>query len=168
MTTNDKISALRELMKENNIHAYIIPSTDPHMSEYVAEFWESRKWISGFTGSAGTVVVTLKESGLWTDGRYYLQGEQQLEGSEMKLFKQGMSGVPDFDKWLTQVLNPGDVVGVDARVYSVSAYSSLKKELSKADLKLDGSNDLIKQIWKDRPSMPLSDAYILDEKYAGK
>ncbi|MCK5906543.1 MAG: aminopeptidase P family N-terminal domain-containing protein, partial [Flavobacteriales bacterium] len=139
MTVNEKLSALRELMKENNIQAYIIPSTDPHMSEYVADFWESRKWISGFTGSAGTVVVTLKESGLWTDGRYYLQGEQQLEGSEMKLFKQGMPDVPDFDQWLTQVLDKGDVVGVDSRVYSVSAYGSLKRKLSKSDLKVDGS-----------------------------
>jgi len=168
MTVNEKLSALRKLMKENNIQAYIIPSTDPHMSEYVADFWESRKWISGFTGSAGTVVVTLEESGLWTDGRYYLQGEQQLEGSEIKLFKQGMADVPDFDQWLTQVLNKGDVVGVDSRVYSVSAYGSLKQRLSKSDLKVDGSNDFIKKIWKDRPEMPVTDAYILDEKYAGK
>ena len=168
MTVNDKISALRELMKENNIQAYIIPSTDPHMSEYVADFWESRKWISGFTGSAGTVVVTIEESGLWTDGRYYLQGEQQLEGTEMKLFKQGMTDVPNFDEWLTQVLKPGDIVGVDARVYSVSAYTTLKKKLSKSDLKVDGSNDFIKQIWTDRPLMPMTEAYILEEKYAGK
>lgn len=168
MTINEKILALRELMKKNNIQAYIIPSTDPHMSEYVADFWESRKWISGFTGSAGTVVVTLKESGLWTDGRYYLQGEQQLKGSEIKLFKQGMPDVPDFDKWLTQVLDKGDVVGVDSRVYSVSAYSNLKKELGKHDLKIDGSNDFIKNIWDDRPSMPATNAYILDQKYAGK
>jgi len=168
MTVNDKLSALRELMKKNNIQAYIIPSTDPHMSEYVADFWESRKWISGFTGSAGTVVVTLQEAGLWTDGRYYLQGEQQLEGTDIKLFKQGMAGVPDFDLWLTQVLKSGDVVGVDARVYSVSAYSSLKKKLVNAGLKLDGSNDFIKKIWEDRPEMPASQAYILDEKYAGK
>jgi Xaa-Pro aminopeptidase len=168
MTVNDKLSALRELMKKENIQAYIIPSTDPHMSEYVAAFWESRKWISGFTGSAGTVVVTLEESGLWTDGRYYLQGEQQLEGTEMKLFKQGMSGVPDFDEWLTQVLQKGDVVGVDSRVYSVSAYSALKSKLSKSDLKVDGSNDFIKNIWEDRPAMPVTDAYILDDKYAGK
>jgi Xaa-Pro aminopeptidase len=168
MTVNNKLSALRELMKEKNIQAYIIPSTDPHMSEYVADFWESRKWISDFTGSAGTVVVTLNESGLWTDGRYYLQGEQQLEGTEMKLFKQGLSGVPDFDEWLIDVLKKGDVVGVDARVYSVSAYRSLKSKLSKADLKLDGSNDFIKRIWEDRPAMPVSEAYILDEKYVGK
>jgi Xaa-Pro aminopeptidase len=168
MTTNKKISTLRELMQKNSIQAYIIPSTDPHMSEYVADFWESRKWISGFTGSAGTIVVTMKESGLWTDGRYYLQGEQELEGSEIKLFKQGMPDVPHFDKWLTTVLNKGDVVGVDARVYAVSAYESLKLKLEESGLEIDGTNDFIKAIWLDRPEMPSAPAYILDEKYAGK
>ncbi|MEN8139487.1 MAG: aminopeptidase P family protein [Bacteroidota bacterium] len=163
-----KLSALRKLMKKSNIQAYIIPSTDPHMSEYVADFWESRKWISGFTGSAGLVVVTMTESGLWTDGRYFLQAEQQLEGSEMKLFKQGMPDVPEFDEWLTKTLSKGEVVGVDSRVFAVSAYAKLRNTLKKVGLKLDGNNDFIKTIWEDRPEMPAEKAYILDEKYAGK
>lgn len=168
MTTNEKISALRKLMLKDNIKAYIIPSTDPHMSEYVAGFWESRKWISGFTGSAGTVVVTMNEAGLWTDGRYFLQAEQQLEGSEMKLFKQGMSGILEIDKWLSKNLKKGDIVGVDSITYSVSAFEDLKNTLDLSEIELDGSNDYIKSIWKDRPEMPSESAYILDEKYAGK
>ena len=168
MTTDNKISALRKLMKNNSIDAYIIPSTDPHMSEYAAEFWESRKWISGFNGSAGTVVVTLKEAGLWTDGRYYLQGEQQLSGSEIKLFKQGMSGVLDFDKWLVSVLNKNDVVGVDSSVYSVTAYNSLKSVLEENSLNINGDHDFIKDVWADRPSLPDTQAYIVDENYTGE
>lgn len=168
MTTNDKILALRKLMKRKDIQAYIIPSTDPHMSEYAADLWESRKWISGFTGSAGLVVVTEKEAGLWTDGRYFIQAEQQLEGSEMKLFKQGISNVLEYDEWLVDTLKKGSAVGVDAGVYAVSAYSKLKKELKKHGLKLDGSNDFIKNIWEDRPKMPSQEAFILDEKYTGK
>lgn len=168
MKTDDKISALRKLMKKDNISAYIIPSTDPHMSEYAAGFWESRKWISGFTGSAGTVVITLEEAGLWTDGRYYLQGEQQISGSEIKLFKQGLEGVPTIDKWLTTVLKKGDIVGVDANVFSVSEYSNLESILNKKGLSINGNHDYISKIWIDRPKMPRTEAYIISDKLAGK
>jgi Xaa-Pro aminopeptidase len=102
MNVNDKIKLLREHMKKNGLDAYIIPSSDPHLSEYVADHWKARAWISGFTGSAGTFVAVMDESGLWTDGRYFIQAEKQLTGSEIKLFKMGNPGVPSYTEWIAE------------------------------------------------------------------
>ncbi|MCK5825271.1 MAG: aminopeptidase P family protein [Ichthyobacteriaceae bacterium] len=168
MKVNEKISALRLQMEKANIDAYIIPSTDSHISEYVADFWSSRQWISGFTGSAGTVVVTKNSAGLWTDGRYFLQAEEQLSGSEMILHKQGMADVASIENWLIQNLDKKSNVGVDASVYSVSEYNTLQSALNTSGLNVVGNFDLISPIWNNRPQMPVSSAYILDVKYAGE
>src|SRR6476620_3904444 len=110
MNIRDRVEKLRKLMKENQMDAYIMPSFDAHQSEYVAEHWKCRQWISGFTGSAGTVVITLEDAGLWTDGRYYIQAEKQLESSGIRLFRMMDPGVPSYTKWLADVLKEGSNV----------------------------------------------------------
>lgn len=117
MDVKKRIEKLRSLMKENKIDAYIIPSFDAHQSEYVADHWKGRQWISGFTGSAGTVVITLDDAGLWTDGRYYIQAEKQLEGSGIRLFKMADLGVPSYTEWLKNTLKEGSTVGFDGSVF---------------------------------------------------
>ena len=120
MEANTKIKkrmeALRLQMKEHQLSAFIIPSTDPHSGEYVPEHWETRKWISGFTGSAGTAVITLDDAGLWTDSRYFIQAEEQLEGTGIRLFKDRLPETPSIDEWLGSILKKGDKVGIDGWV----------------------------------------------------
>ena len=117
MTTNEKIAALRSKMKETHLDAYLIPSSDPHQSEYVAPHWECRKWISGFTGSAGLVIVTADHSGLWTDSRYFLQAEEQLAGSEIVLHKQKMAHAPEHIQWLAENLPPQSTLGCNGLLF---------------------------------------------------
>ena len=111
--TLDRVKALRQLMNERGISAFIIPGTDPHLSEYSADHWKSRGWISGFNGSAGTAVVTSEKAGLWTDSRYFLQAEIQLAGSDFVLFKDGLPETPSIREWLVEILPSGSVVGID-------------------------------------------------------
>ena len=118
MTVKERITALRATFKQNKIKAFIIPSTDPHMSEYVAPHWEARKWISGFTGSAGTVVITENEAGLWTDSRYFLQAAEQLQGTGIELYKEKIAGTPTIADFLKSKLIAGDTVGIDGQVFS--------------------------------------------------
>ena len=115
MNVNEKIKALRTEMKRIGVQAYIIPSADAHLSEYVATHWQGRAYLSGFTGSAGTLVVTETESGLWTDGRYFIQAESELAGSEVQLFKMGQSGVPTITEYLANTLQEGSCVGIDGK-----------------------------------------------------
>lgn len=129
MDIRDKVEKLRQLMRTNQMDAYIIPSFDAHQSEYVAEHWKCREWISGFTGSAGTVVITLEDAGLWTDGRYYIQAEKQLEGSGIRLFRMVDPGVPFYSEWLADVLNEGSVVGFDGNVFSITMVKRMEKDL---------------------------------------
>ncbi len=117
---SDRVQALRAKMKQFNIAAYIIPSTDPHNSEYVAEHWQGREWISGFTGSSGTVVITENDGGLWTDGRYFIQAEQQLEDSGIRLFKDQTQAVPTFTEWLAETLEKEARVGFDGSVVTIA------------------------------------------------
>ena len=107
----DRISALRGFMTQNGISAFIVPSTDPHSGEYVPEHWESRRWVSGFSGSAGTVVITTDKAGLWTDSRYFIQAEEQLEGTGIQLFKDRLPDTPSIPEWLGTVLQKGEKVG---------------------------------------------------------
>ncbi|MCJ7691057.1 MAG: aminopeptidase P family N-terminal domain-containing protein, partial [Clostridiaceae bacterium] len=127
MKVKDKIEKLRILMKENEMAAYIIPSFDAHQSEYVAEHWKCRQWMSGFTGSAGTVIITLEDAGLWTDGRYYIQAEKQLEDSGIRLFRMVDPGVPSYTEWLKAVLKEGSIVGFDGSVFSVDMVKNMEK-----------------------------------------
>ena len=164
----ERIHALRMTFRPNNIKAFIIPSTDPHLSEYVAPYWMSREWISGFTGSAGTAVILMDKAGLWTDSRYFLQAEKELEGSGITLYKDMLPETPSITKFLCQNLKPGEYVSIDGKMFSVQQVEQMKEDLAPYQLQVNLFGDPLKNIWKDRPSMPDAPAFIYDVKYAGK
>lgn len=169
MSAKKKIEALRKLMKQHGMSAYLIPSTDPHQSEYVPECWQRRKWLSGFTGSAGDVLVTLKEAGLWTDGRYWLQAERQLRGSGIRLFKSGEAGVPKIHEYAAGKLKDGEVLGVDPQVVSHELCQDIEKELKTAGAQLGTlETNLVDLIWEDRPPIPETPARSLPMKFSGE
>ncbi len=168
MKVNDKLASLRKLMSEKGIDAYIIPSSDPHLSEYLSDHWKTRMWISGFTGSAGTVVVTMEEAGLWTDGRYFIQAENELKGSEIKLFKMRMPKVPTVIEWLRDNLDEDSTVGFDGKVVSESLVEKMEKQFSTKNIKLEENYDFIGEIWIDRPKESKDKIFVHDVKYAGK
>jgi Xaa-Pro aminopeptidase len=163
----NRISLLREAMRKAGIAACIIPGTDPHASEYIAECWKERVWISGFNGSAGTAVVTTHKAGLWTDSRYFLQGADQLAGTGIELMKQGLPGTLEIIPWLASELKAGDKVGVNAQMFSVNGYAVVKADLKMAGIELV-SIDLLAEVWTERPSLPLNPFFVFDVKYAGK
>lgn len=165
---NGRIAALRAHIAKENIQAFIIPSTDPHLSEYVAPHWQSREWISGFTGSAGTVVVTAREAGLWTDSRYFLQAARQIEGTGITLYKEMLPETPDIPVFLGTHLQPGDTVGIDGKMFSAEEVKRLQQELEKGGIRVRSIADPMRQLWSDRPAMPSAPAFVHDTKYAGK
>ena len=163
------MEALRSLMKKNKIKAYLVPSTDPHQSEYLPVMWERRKWLSGFTGSAGDLAITLKKTGLWTDSRYFLQAEQQLQGSGIDLFKIGIPGVPTIPQWLKKELKAEDKVGFDPRLFSYNETQKLKSFLKEWRIKLTPiEKNLIDNIWQDQPPFPKNQIKPHPKKYAGR
>lgn len=164
----ERVALLRTFMQEKGIRAFIVPSTDPHSGEYVPEFWESRKWISGFTGSAGTAVITDETGGLWTDSRYFLQAASQLEDTGIMLFKDRLPETPSIAEWLGSVLSPGDKVGIDGWVNTTAEAENLQRQLQAYGLQLVSTEDPFQRIWKDRPSLPLNPPFILPLSYAGK
>ncbi|MFQ9310620.1 MAG: aminopeptidase P family protein [Paraclostridium sordellii] len=164
----ERLAKLREYMSEKNIDAYIIPSSDNHQSEYVGDHFKCREFISGFTGSAGTVVVTMEEAGLWTDGRYFIQAEKELEGSTIKLFKMGEEGVPTTEEYLYESLKEGKTLGFDGRVICAKEGINLEKKLAKKNIKIVYDYDLVGMIWNDRPDLSTAKAFLLDVKYAGE
>lgn len=168
MTINEKIHELRQWMKKFNLDAYIIPSTDPHISEYVAECWTSRSWISGFDGSAGTVVITQSIAGLWTDSRYFLQAERQLQNSEFQLFKLGLPDTLDYPEWLAANLGRGSFVGCDGKVLPQSLMTKIRSTLQSKAIEFVLEFDIIKEIWQNRPEIPKNKLFLQDVKYAGK
>lgn len=168
MNIKERVEALRSLMKQNGMDAYIIPSSDPHQSEYVAEHWKARAWISGFTGSAGTVVITMNDGGLWTDGRYFIQAEKQLKGSGIRLFKMAQPGVPTYTEWLLDTLKGGGCVGFDGKLFAASRVREMNELFNKKGIKINKEHDLIDCIWKDRPEVPINPIIIHDVKFAGK
>lgn len=165
MTVNEKIAALRGEMAKANVDALVIPTSDPHMSEYIPEAWKARKEFSGFTGSAGTLVVTTEESGLWTDGRYFIQAEGQLSGSEVKLFRMREKGVPTVEEYLADT-QAGKTVAVDGAIYPAASGLLLQEKLEKVGAALV-SEDLVMPVWENRPELPHTPAYVLNVKYAG-
>ena len=167
-TVTERISNLRTRMTEEKIDAYVVPSADPHQSEYVAEHWKSRAWISGFTGSAGTVAVMQDCAGLWTDGRYFIQAPKQLEGSGIDLFKMLMPGVPELIDWLCEQVPEGGSVGIDGRLITAFEAEKWRKKLQKKNIRLVTKLDLIKDIWADRPPLPVHPARLHPIEYAGK
>ncbi|WP_032561892.1 aminopeptidase P family protein [Bacteroides fragilis] len=164
---SERIHALRMWFKPN-IQAFIIPSTDPHLSEYVAPHWKSREWISGFTGSAGTGVITEKKAGLWTDSRYFLQAAEQLQGSGIDLYKEMLPETPSITKFLSDELQPGESVGIDGKMFSVEQVESMQAELSAKNIQIVFCPDPMDELWENRPPMPESPAFVYDIKYAGK
>ena len=164
---NERIASLRDVMRKAGVAACIIPGTDPHASEYIADYWKERVWISGFTGSAGTAVVTLTKAGLWTDSRYFLQGEEELKGSGMDLMKMGLPETADIIPWLIDTLKPGEKVAVNAQMFSVNAYAAMKSELETVGIELV-SIDLMKEVWTDRPALPKNPFYVFDLQYSGQ
>lgn len=169
MTVVERLAALRQLMAQQGLSAYYVPSTDPHASEYVAEVWQRRAFISGFNGSAGTVVVTPSKAGLWTDSRYFLQAESQLAGSGIDLFKMGEPGVPEVETWLAQELKPTQQLGLDARVVTAAAYDGLRAALAPAGIVLKPVHqDLVEQVWgQEIPAMPSAALRIHRLEWAG-
>ncbi len=168
MKTTEKVEALRRLMQQEGISAFITPSTDPHAGEYVPERWKARQWISGFTGSAGTAVVTLDKAALWTDSRYFIQAAEQLAGTEYVLMKEKIEGTPSITEWLSDVLPEGSVVAVDGWVNTTSEVESLTDELKAYSLTLRTDLDPYAAIWEDRPALPQSKAFIQGLEYAGE
>ena len=134
MEIKSRLATLRQQMEARQLSAFIVPSTDPHSSEYVSEHWKSRAYFSGFTGSAGTLVVTESESGLWTDGRYYIQAAKQLEGSEIKLFKMGQKDVPSYMEYLVNHLSHKQVIGLDGRLFAASTIQTIQTVLKKRNI----------------------------------
>lgn len=163
-----RLAALREVLKKQAISAFIVPSTDPHLSEYVAAHWHTREWISGFNGSAGTAVVTLQKAGLWTDSRYFLQAAEQLEGTGIDLYKEMLPDTPSIAQFLIAELNPGEAVGIDATVFSTRGALALREELAAAGIELKYIADPMAEIWSDRPTIPQDPIVVHPLRYAGK
>lgn len=163
-----RLSALRTRMKDARIDATIIPQTDPHHSEYIADHWQVRRWLSGFTGSAGSLVVTADKALLWTDSRYFLQAAQQLEGTGIELMKEGLPATPSISAYLTGELPQGAVVGIDGNLFSVSEAADLRSALGKHRMNLDTHFDVIDSIWEDRPDLPDAPVFIHEVKYSGE
>ena len=163
-----RVDNLRAILRNEGIQAFIIPSTDPHMSEYVAPHWQSREWISGFTGSAGTVVITLDDAGLWTDSRYFLQAAEQLKDSGIALYKEMLPETPSIPSFLKSKLHDGDCVGIDGSVFSTAEAHALKNDLAQAGISFKSIADPMNQLWSDRPSMPDAPVFIHEMQYAGK
>jgi len=163
----NRLASLRNAMLKAGVSACIIPGTDPHASEYIAECWKERVWISGFNGSAGTAVLTLNKAGLWTDSRYFLQGTEQLTGTGIELMKQGLPETLEIIPWLSDELKAGDKVGVNPQMFSVNAYAAMKSELKMVGIELT-SIDLLAEVWTERPSLPLNPFFVFNSKYNGK
>ncbi|SCI88516.1 Xaa-Pro dipeptidase [uncultured Clostridium sp.] len=162
------LEKLRDCMKEYGIDAYIIPSSDSHQSEYVGEYFKSRAYISGFTGSAGTLVVTMEEAGLWTDGRYFIQAENQLKNTGIKLFKMGEEGVPTTKEYLCDKMTNNSTLGFDGRLISANEGKALQEALKDKNINIKYEYDLVDKVWEDRPLLSTEKAFLLDVKYAGE
>ena len=165
---SEKLNLLRSLMMERGIDVYVIPTADFHESEYVGEYFKARKFLTGFTGSAGVAAVSVNEAGLWTDGRYFVQAEKQLQGSGFELFKMGVKDVPTVDEFIAAELPENGVIGFDGRVVNAKWGLKLEKIAQEKNGSTAVDADLIDLIWNDRPELSHEKAWILDEKLAGE
>ena len=166
--TNVKIGQLRDRMKELGIDAYLVPTADFHESEYVGEFFKCRHFLTGFNGTAGTAVITMDKAGLWTDGRYFVQAEEQLSGSEIKLYRMGEPEFPTLDEFLEEELPVDGCLGFDGRVVNSELGYGLQNLLQEKNVTINCSKDLVGEIWTSRPAMSCEPIWSLDVKYAGK
>lgn len=167
-TTNERIAALRTWISERAIDAWIVPTADPHQGEYAPTHFLTRGWLSGFHGSAGTVVVTQQAAGLWVDSRYYLEGAAAVEDSEIELFRLESPGVPNHPDWIASQLTRGQRVGFDARLFAPTAIQQLSQKLKPAGITVAADEDPFAAIWTDRPPLPAERIYALEERFAGR
>lgn len=163
-----RLSELRKLMKDNGLSAFLVNGSDPHMSEYVPDRWKSRDFISGFTGSYGWLALTLDKAVLWTDSRYYLQANQQLEGTGIVMFKARDPEEMTLDQWIASELKSGDKVGFDGACYSTAEVKVLEKNFSAKGIQLEYESDILSQVWTDRPAIPAAKAFLHPVKWAGE
>ncbi len=163
----ERIEALRVMMNNNNIDIYLVPTADFHQSEYVGEYFKCRNYLSGFTGSAGTLVVTSKEAGLWTDGRYFIQAEGELKESIIDLYRMGEENVPTVSEFIQEHLKEGQTLGFDGRVVSFERGEELEKIVKEKKANLVFEQDLVHLIWEDRPQLSKEKAFLIEEKFSG-
>ena len=164
---DERLSNLRKEMQKAGINAYLITGTDPHQSEYVAPRWRTRAFISGFTGSAGTVIVTETEALLWVDSRYFIQAEEEIKGTEFRMLKLDTPGFPSPYEWLKENLKKDDVLGIDSNSISITEFSRVSKELKKSRIEVKATDDLLDRIWKSRPAVPTTKCVEMRDEYAG-
>ena len=165
---DNRIEALRKEMKKHNLAAYVIPSSDAHQSEYVNEHWKSREWISGFTGSAGLVIITPNHAGLWTDSRYFIQAKTELANSQMVLHKQGVPHAPEHNAWMRDTLPKGGTIGLDGKLFSIGQIQAMQQVVSPMEIQIETNLDLIKDVWKDRPALPENQIFEHKVKFTGQ
>ena len=164
----DILRQIRVQMKKEGLDALIIPSMDPHQSEYVANHWATRAWLSGFTGSAGTAVITLKHAGLWTDSRYFIQAEKELKDSPFELHKLNIAHTAEHLSWLVQNLKKATVIGLDGNLLSVNQIVAIEQKVKSKSISINTKVDLLYRFWTDRPALPQSPIFELKQKYAGQ
>jgi len=167
MNIKERIAAFRAKMEKENLAVVIVPTADSHASEYIAEFFKTRQWLCGFTGSAGTLVVGREEAALFTDGRYFIQAQKQLEGSGIELMRMGVAGVPSVEEYVCRLVKPGESCGVDFSVISSHFAADMSDMLAGREIALRDTGDWFKDLWADRPAMPKDPVYLLEEKYTG-
>jgi Xaa-Pro aminopeptidase len=167
MSQHSKLSVLRQAMQSAGVQACLVPSADPHLSEYLPEHWQVRRWLTGFTGSVGTVVVTADFAGVWVDSRYWVQAERDLAGSGFELMKIGAVGDPAHTHWLAADLKAGDTLAVDGRALSWSGAQALDGLLQPRGVRIETGLDLISKVWLDRPALPTAPVYAFDLAFAG-
>ena len=165
---HNRVRAIRALLRRKKLAAWIVPSGDPHASEYAPDRYQGRRWISGFDGSAGTAVVAQKSAALWTDSRYWIAAAGAVKGTPYTLQKQGQSGVPTIEEWLGSTLRRGERVGFCDATVPLSRARGLERELSKSGLALAGGDDLLDELWTDRPALPSAPFWIMEERWAGE
>src|SRR5699024_205749 len=164
----ERLSRLREKMAEKGVGLYMVTSSDFHNSEYVGDYFKERAFITGFTGSAGTAVITPEEAFLWTDGRYFIQAAAQLEGTSVQLMKMGQEGVPTVEEFILSRMGSGMTRGFDGRTVPAATGLRYREKLEAKGAKVDASLDLVGEIWEDRPALPAEPVFLLEEKYAGQ
>ncbi|MDE7025371.1 MAG: aminopeptidase P family protein [Paramuribaculum sp.] len=165
---NNRIASLRDSMRSANIQAAIIPQTDPHLSEYLADHWQVRRWLSGFTGSAGSLVITMDKAFVWADSRYWLQAASQLKGICIDVMEEGKPTVPTIEAYLCTNLPPHSTVGIDGMLFSITATSSMQQQLAASGIDLRVDFNPADSMWTDRPSLPKDKVFVHENKYAGE
>ena len=167
-TINERLAALRQGMEAAGIDWYVVPSGDCHGSEYLSDYFRAMRFISGFTGSAGTVLVGKQTALLWTDGRYFIQAERELAGSEFQLMRMAQAGVPTVPEYLKAELKDGETLGFDGRMTTVRLAEEWEKALAGKNVSLAADQDLLGAVWTDRPAQVFSTPFLLDLAYVGK